>query len=118
MTKTIMLLPGDGIGPEVLAEASRVLDALRKNHGLDVSTQADSLGGAAIDRYGVPLADETLAKAKESTLVIMGSVGGPKWNTVYKHRPEQGLLNLRKGLACSRTFDPPSAFRRWRTPPV
>jgi 3-isopropylmalate dehydrogenase len=110
MTKTILLLPGDGIGPEVLAEASRVLDALRKNHGLDVSTQADSLGGAAIDRYGVPLADETLAKAKESTLVIMGSVGGPKWTTVYKHRPEQGLLNLRKGLGLFANFRPAKCF--------
>jgi 3-isopropylmalate dehydrogenase len=110
MTDSILLLPGDGIGPEVLAQASRVLDALRNGHGLDVTTQEDVLGGAAIDRYGVPLAEETLQKARASTLVIMGSVGGPEWNMPYDKRPEQGLLNLRKGLGLYANLRPAICF--------
>jgi 3-isopropylmalate dehydrogenase len=110
VTKSILLLPGDGIGPEVLAEASRVLDALRENHGLDVETQTDCLGGAAIDRYGVPLSDDTLQRARESTLVIMGSVGGPQWSVPYDKRPEQGLLNLRKGLGLYANIRPAQCF--------
>lgn len=110
MTKSILLLPGDGIGPEVLAEASRVLDALRENHGLNVEIQTDCLGGAAIDRYGVPLADETLQRARECVLVIMGSVGGPQWSVPYDKRPEQGLLNLRKGLGLYANIRPARCF--------
>jgi 3-isopropylmalate dehydrogenase len=110
MTKSILFLPGDGIGPEVLAQASRVLDALRTNYGLEVTTRTDYLGGAALDRYGVPLADETLQKARESTLVIMGAVGGPKWKVAYELRPEQGLLNLRKGLGLYANLRPALCF--------
>jgi 3-isopropylmalate dehydrogenase len=110
MTDSILLLPGDGIGPEVLGQASRLLDVLRDQHGLDVSTQEDVLGGAAIDRYGVPLADETLAKARASKLVIMGSVGGPQWQMPYEKRPEQGLLNLRKGLGLFANLRPAICF--------
>jgi 3-isopropylmalate dehydrogenase len=110
LTQSILLLPGDGIGPEVLAEVSRILDVLRQNHGLDVVTATDCLGGAAIDRYGTPLAEETLARARESTLVIMGSVGGPQWNMPYALRPEQGLLNLRKGLGLYANLRPAICF--------
>jgi 3-isopropylmalate dehydrogenase len=110
VTESILLLPGDGIGPEVLAEASRVLDALRENHGLDVETQTDCLGGAAIDRYGVPLSDDTLQRARESALVIMGSVGGLQWSVPYDRRPEQGLLNLRKGLGLYANIRPAQCF--------
>ena len=107
---TLLLLPGDGIGPEVLTEACLILDALRVNHGLDVETQSDCLGGAAIDRYGVPLSDETLQRARESALVIMGSVGGPQWSVPYDKRPEQGLLNLRKGLGLYANIRPALCF--------
>jgi 3-isopropylmalate dehydrogenase len=110
MTHSILLLPGDGIGPEVLREAQRVLDALRLNHDFNAVTRMDDLGGAAIDRYGVPLADETLSKARESSLVIMGSVGGPQWNMPYDLRPEQGLLNLRKGLGLFANLRPALCF--------
>ncbi len=110
MTHRILLLPGDGIGPEVVAEAGRVLDLLRLNHGLDVESQTDCLGGAALDRYGVPLWHETLEAARSSTLVIMGAVGGPRWNVPYKNRPEQGLLNLRKGLGLYANIRPASCF--------
>ncbi len=110
MTQFILMLPGDGIGPEVLAEAGRVLDVLRLNHGLDVETQNDCLGGAALDRYGVPLSDETLQRARNSTVVLMGSVGGPQWNVSYDKRPEQGLLNLRKGLGLYSNIRPARCF--------
>jgi 3-isopropylmalate dehydrogenase len=110
MTNSILLLPGDGIGPEVLAAVSRVLDTLRGNHGLEVTTGIDYLGGAALDHYGVPLADETLQRARQSTLVIMGSVGGPQWNVAYELRPEQGLLNLRKGLGLYANLRPALCF--------
>ena len=110
MSQSILLLPGDGIGPEVLAEASRVLDHLRQEHGLNVETHTDHLGGAALDRYGVPLSDETLQRARESTLVIMGAVGGPKWSVPYELRPEQGLLNLRKGLGLYANIRPAKCF--------
>jgi 3-isopropylmalate dehydrogenase len=110
MTQSILLLPGDGIGPEVLAEASRVLDVLRRDHGLDVETQTDHVGGAALDHYGVPLSDETLQRAKESTVAIMGSVGGPQWTVPYDKRPEQGLLNLRKGLGLYANLRPATCF--------
>ena len=111
MTKTIFLLPRDGIGPEVLGEASRVLDVLRHDRGLDVRTHSDYLGGAAIARYSVSLAAETLAKAPESALVIMGSVGGPQWSrSSDEHRPEQWLLSLRKGLGLFANFRPARCF--------
>jgi 3-isopropylmalate dehydrogenase len=110
MTQSILLLPGDGIGPEVVAEASRVLDALRRDHGLDVETQSDYVGGAALDHYGVPLSDETLQRARGSTVAIMGSVGGPQWTVAYDKRPEQGLLNLRKGLGLYANLRPATCF--------
>jgi 3-isopropylmalate dehydrogenase len=110
VSQSILLLPGDGIGPEVLAAAGRVLDILRLNHGLDVEIQTDCLGGAALDRYGVPLADETLQRARSCTLVLMGAVGGPQWNVPYDQRPEQGLLNLRKGLGLYANIRPARCF--------
>ncbi len=110
MQSSILLLPGDGIGPEVLGEAQRVLDVLRENCALDVVTHIDDLGGAAIDRYGVPLAQETLQRARESTLVLMGSVGGPKWKMPYEKRPEQGLLDLRNGLGLYANLRPATCF--------
>jgi 3-isopropylmalate dehydrogenase len=110
VSQSVLLLPGDGIGPEVLAQAARVLDVLRLNHGLDVQTHTDCLGGAAIDKYGMPLAEETLAKARDSALVIMGSVGGPMWHVPYQLRPEQGLLNLRKGLNLYANLRPAICF--------
>ncbi len=109
-TRSVLLLPGDGIGPEVLAEAGRVLDVLRLNHGFEVETQTDCLGGAALDRYGAPLSDETLQRARDSTVVLMGSVGGPQWNMPYDKRPEQGLLNLRKGLGLYANIRPARCF--------
>ena len=96
---SILLLPGDGIGPEVITELSRIIDWFGKHRDVTFDITEDDLGGAAYDRYGTPLADKTLAKAKEVDAIVMGSVGGPQWDNVERHlRPEAGLLTLRKEL--------------------
>ena len=93
---SLLLLPGDGIGPEVTAESRRILDALALP-GLDISE--GPFGGASIDAHGVPLTAETEARALSSTAVLMGAVGGPKWAGVsYDIRPEAGLLKLRESM--------------------
>jgi 3-isopropylmalate dehydrogenase len=99
MTKKILVLPGDGIGPEIVAEAVKVLEALRQRHGLDVELEHGLVGGAAIDATGGPLPAETLARAKAADAVLLGAVGGPKWESLdISIRPEKGLLGLRAGL--------------------
>lgn len=96
---SILLLPGDGIGPEVIDELVKVMDWFSANRGIEFDIQKDDLGGAAYERYGKPLADETLAAAKDVDAIVMGSVGGPQWDNVDRHlRPEAGLLTLRKEL--------------------
>jgi 3-isopropylmalate dehydrogenase len=95
----ILILPGDGIGPEIIAATERVIEALNRDHGLGAEIRHGLLGGASIDAHGVPLTAETLDLAKAADAVLMGSVGGPKWADVdYLKRPEQGLLDLRSGL--------------------
>jgi len=95
----LCVLPGDGIGPEVTAEAVKVLDAVARRAGHTFEYEEHLLGGCSIDRHGTALTDETLAAAKRSAAVLMGAVGGPKWDDPRaKVRPEQGLLALRKGL--------------------
>jgi 3-isopropylmalate dehydrogenase len=91
----IVTLPGDGIGPEIMASAVQALDALG-----DFTYDEHLLGGASIDAHGTALTDETLAACKESDAVLLAAVGGPKWDTTdpSQPRPEQGLLGLRKGL--------------------
>src|ERR1700733_10580318 len=97
--KKILILPGDGIGPEVMAEARRVLNWFAEKRGLKMDIAEDSVGGAAFEKYGAPLADSTLTKAKEADAVLLGAVGGPKWtNIAFDKRPERGLLALRKEL--------------------
>jgi len=95
----ITLLPGDGIGPEVVAEAVRVLEAVGSKHGHTFNFAGRLMGGCSIDQYGSSLTDETLADCKASDAVLLGAVGGPKWDDpTAKDRPERGLLALRKGL--------------------
>ena len=95
----IAILPGDGIGPEIMAEAVKVLEATSKRFGLAFDLVHDDLGGAAYDRYGSPLADETLARAKDADAVLLGAVGGPKWDAIDPAlRPERGLLKIRSQL--------------------
>src|SRR5215216_6256978 len=93
---TIVTLPGDGIGPEVLASALTVLDVVAD----DLTYEEHVFGGAAIDAHGAALTDETLAACKRADAVLLAAVGGPKWDSTdpAAPRPEQGLLGLRKGL--------------------
>jgi 3-isopropylmalate dehydrogenase len=95
----LLLLPGDGIGPEVVGQVARVINALNGRFGLNAEVEYGLVGGASIDAYGVPLTTATLDRAGVSDAIVMGSVGGPKWQDVdYARRPEQGLLDLRSGL--------------------
>jgi 3-isopropylmalate dehydrogenase len=95
MSHRIVTLPGDGIGPEIMAPALEVLEKLG-----EFEFEEHAFGGAAIDAHGVALTDETLAACREADAVLLAAVGGPKWDTTdpAKPRPEQGLLGLRKGL--------------------
>lgn len=108
---TLLLLPGDGIGPEVIAQAERVIDWLGTRRRKHFHLTYALLGGAAIDRHGVPLTDETLTQACKADAVLMGAVGGPKWaGQSYNKRPEQGLLTLRKGMNVYANLRPAICF--------
>ncbi len=99
MKATIVLLPGDGIGPEVVREARSVLEVIATRFGHSFEFVERLIGGAAIDATGKPLPDETLAACERADAVLLGAVGGPKWDDPKaKVRPEQGLLAIRKGL--------------------
>ncbi|MDH4572780.1 3-isopropylmalate dehydrogenase [Salinicola acroporae] len=99
MSKKILVLPGDGIGPEITAEAVKILNACREA-GLDAELEEALVGGAGYDAEGHPLPESTLAKAKAADAILLGAVGGPKWDTLedLSRRPEKGLLGLRKHL--------------------
>jgi len=99
MNFKITLLPGDGIGPEVVGEAVRVLETIASKYKHSFDFQERLMGGCSIDKYGSSLTDETLADCQASDSVLLGAVGGPKWDDPKaKDRPERGLLALRKGL--------------------
>ncbi|MET0068829.1 MAG: 3-isopropylmalate dehydrogenase [Candidatus Thiodiazotropha sp.] len=99
MSKKILVLPGDGIGPEIVAEAVKVLAKLRDAHDLDIDLDEALVGGAAIDATGGPLPEATLELAREADAILLGAVGGPKWEPLdISIRPEKGLLGLRSEL--------------------
>lgn len=99
MNANIVLLPGDGIGPEIIAQSVRVLKAVGAKFDHSFSFDTQLLGGASIDVHGVPLTDAALAACNSADAVLMGAVGGPKWDGVEPaRRPEKGLLALRKGM--------------------
>jgi len=111
MTKKMLILPGDGIGPEIVAEAEKVLGRLRDDFGLAVDVEHALVGGAAIDAVGLPLPEETLAKARSADAVLLGAVGGSKWESLdIKVRPEKGLLGLRAGLGLFANLRPALLF--------
>jgi 3-isopropylmalate dehydrogenase len=98
-THKLLLLPGDGIGPEVMAEVKRLIDWLNAQGIAHFETEQGLVGGSAYDADKVSISDATMAKAKAADAVIFGAVGGPKWDSVpYEARPEAGLLRLRKDL--------------------
>jgi 3-isopropylmalate dehydrogenase len=99
MSKKLLVLPGDYIGPEIMAQAEAVLDVAIKKFDLDISVEHGVLGGAAIDQYGEPYPDATKAQAHEADAILLGAVGGPKWDDVDRAiRPEKGLLAIRSDL--------------------
>jgi 3-isopropylmalate dehydrogenase len=98
-THSLLLLPGDGIGPEVMAEVERLVAFFNKNGKDQFQVDTALIGGASIDQSGTPLTEETLGKARAADAILFGAVGGPKWDKVaYAIRPEAGLLRLRKEL--------------------
>ncbi len=113
MSKThkLTILPGDGIGPEVMGEVRKVIAWLEKKGGMGFEIHEDKIGGSAYDAYGMPFADQTLEACRKSDAVIMGAVGGPKWDGVdYAKRPEAGLLRMRKELGLFANLRPALVF--------
>jgi 3-isopropylmalate dehydrogenase len=111
MTKKILVLPGDGIGKEVTAEAVKVIDWLNANKNTSFVVDYALIGGAAYDETGSPLPQETLDKAKASDAVLLGAVGGPKWEPLdISVRPEKGLLGIRKELGLFANLRPAIVF--------
>jgi 3-isopropylmalate dehydrogenase len=107
----IVLLPGDGIGPEVVSQAVRVLKNVAGSFGFSIETSERLIGGCSIDQYSTALTDETLAECQKADAVLLGAVGGPKWdNPDGKVRPEQGLLALRKGLGVFANLRPVKVY--------
>ncbi len=99
MSKHILILAGDGIGPEIVAAAEQVLSVVNQKFSLDLSWEHGLLGGSAIDAHGVPLPDVTLDAAKKADAILLGAVGGPKWDSIERSiRPERGLLKIRSEL--------------------
>jgi 3-isopropylmalate dehydrogenase len=111
MAHKIAILPGDGIGVEIVAEAVKVLDCLGAEFGLEVETEQALVGGCAYDAAGHPLPPATLALAKAADAVLLGAVGGPKWEPLdISVRPEKGLLGLRSGLGLFANLRPAILF--------
>ena len=107
----LLILPGDGIGPEVMAEVTKLILAVEQSSGIKFEITYDDIGGAAYDRYGYPLADTTLEIAKQSHAVLLGAVGGEKWDDLdFSLKPEQGLLRIRKELELFANLRPAMCF--------
>ena len=99
MGKHILVLEGDGIGPEIVREARKVMDVVNAKFDLGLTFENELMGGCAIDVHGVPLADSTLEKARKADAILLGAVGGPKWDKLDRSiRPEKGLLKIRSQL--------------------
>ena len=111
MTKKILLIPGDGIGPEVVSQAKKIIDFFSDNTDKKFETQEALLGGIAYDQVGTPFPQETLELARASDAILLGAVGGIKWESLeYKHRPERGLLGIRKELSLFANLRPAKVF--------
>src|SRR3954468_22921012 len=111
-THKLLLLPGDGIGPEVMREVEKVIAWFRKAGVAAFETETDLVGGAAYDAHGKAISDAAMARAQAADAVIFGAVGGPKWADVpYDVRPEAGLLRLRKDLGLFANLRPAVCYR-------
>ena len=111
MNKTIAVIRGDGIGPEIVGETVAILDAVAEKFGHTFTWKEAPMGGNAIDRFGVPLPDESLKTCLEADSVLLGAVGGPKWDSQPAHnRPERGLLKLRSGMGLYTNLRPARVF--------
>ena len=111
MARTLLILPGDGIGPEVMTEVRRVIDWFNANRGTGFSVEEDLVGGAAYDAHGTPLTDATMAKAQAVDAVLLGAVGGPKYDDLdFSVKPERGLLRLRKEMDLFSNLRPAQCF--------
>lgn len=108
---SLLILPGDGIGPEVMVEVRKVIDWFSANRGLHFDVSEDLVGGAAYDVHGVPLHDDTMAKAQQVDAVLLGAVGGPKYDVLdFSVKPERGLLRLRKEMDLFANLRPAQCF--------
>ncbi len=111
MKKKIFLLPGDGIGKEISIQAKKILSWIDSKTKFEFELSEDYVGGAAIDKYGTPLSDKTLKELRKSDAIILGAVGGPKWEELsFDLRPERGLLKIRKELDLFANFRPAIVF--------
>ena len=110
MKALIAVLPGDGIGPEVIAQGTRLLKAVASRFGHEFDLIEERIGGCAIDATGAPLPEATLSLCRRADAVLLGAVGGPKWEHVSEVRPEQGLLRLRQELGLFANIRPVSLF--------
>jgi 3-isopropylmalate dehydrogenase len=113
MEKHIVLLPGDGIGPEVTKAAKSVLQAIADRYQHSFTFESHDIGGAAIDHHETPLPEDTVKAAKKADAIFLGAVGGPKWDQLPGHmRPEKGLLGIRKQLGLFANLRPVKAFQQ------
>lgn len=111
MTQSVLALPGDGIGPEIVAEALKALDVLAESGLVDVAVDYADIGGAGYDNAGSPLPQETLEKAQAADAILLGAVGGPKWDGLDRPlRPERGILSLRRELGVFANLRPAMMF--------
>lgn len=109
--KNLLVLAGDGIGAEVMAEVWRLIDWLDRRRGISFAVSEGLVGGVSIDAHGVPITDATMAQALAADAVLLGAVGGPKWETLpFEVRPERGLLRLRKDLELFANLRPAVVF--------
>jgi len=112
-TRKILLLPGDGIGPEVVAEVKKIILWLNNKKSLDFKIEEGLVGGASYEKYKNPITDEVFYKALESEAVILGAVGGPKWDSLeFSKKPERALLKLRKELKLFANLRPAICFKQ------
>ena len=111
--RKILLLPGDGVGPEVINEVKKIIEWYNKNKSLDFKIEEDLVGGASIDVHKIPITDEVFYKSLECDAVILGACGGPKWdNLEFSKKPERALLKLRKELKLFANLRPAICFKQ------